>query len=330
MKNIFKKLLATSIIFAPVTAYAQSQQTTLDGLTGFNFGPGCCMYQPAGLVNSDIFIGDGGRSLVHVTGLDAYYNTGIGLQNMRSLTTGKYNTGGGFETMDFLTTGNYNTGWGEANLIYKTTANGNNASGWKANIGIPLSSGGTGTGDYNNTHGYAAAINLDIGSYNDVSGAFAMGGPTPTGSYNTLHGASAGISLTTGSYNTLEGQNAGIGLTTGSYNTVLGCYGLSPIATETIVIATGDCKARIVADQNSIRFLDKTGGNYTFQIDDKGPFYPKSFTLSALPSMAQSATAYVTDCRNPAETAGNGTGCLATVNKNGIWTAVWSGVTVTN
>ena len=56
-----------------------------------------------------------------------------------------------------------------------------------------------------------------------------------------------------------------------------------------------------------------------------------SYTVAGLPvTTATNAgdLAYATNGRNSAETAGNGRGCLVSVNSAGVWIAVWSGVAV--
>jgi hypothetical protein len=58
---------------------------------------------------------------------------------------------------------------------------------------------------------------------------------------------------------------------------------------------------------------------------------PPKYTVANLPTnVTQGCWAYVLDGRNPGESAGAGTGCLATVNSAGVWCAVWSGTAVTN
>lgn len=269
-------------------------------------------YKPTGFVSSDLFGGDGGTSLSHTTGLEGYYNTGFGMRCLSSITTGSYNSCFGFESLNYLTTGKYNSGFGEATLIYKTTANGNTSLGWKANLGIPLASGGTGTGDYNTCGGYGACINLDQGTGNTVYGAFAYGSATPTGSYNVL-----------------IGYNAGAGLTTGSGNVVLGNYGLAPTSTNTIIIADGVGHPRIVSDQYSVRLLNAAGNAYILQVTDNGVTYPTSYTVATLPGAGPGGMAYASNCRNPGEGAGAGKGCMVSVNSNSVWIAVWSGLAVT-
>lgn len=57
-----------------------------------------------------------------------------------------------------------------------------------------------------------------------------------------------------------------------------------------------------------------------------------SFLVAALPSVTsanQGIVAYAKNARNTGETTGNGTGCVVSVNANGIWACVWSGVAPT-
>lgn len=242
------------------------------------------VYTPAGFTTSVIFVGDGGRNLLHTAGLEGYYNTSLGYQCLTSLTKGSYNTAVGFEAMQTTTTGSYNTGCGEATLIYNITGNGNTSLGWKAKLGVPVGSGGTGAGDYNTQVGYAASINLDIGSNNTVAGAFANSGNAPTGSNNavfgyaamsaftqssasgnSVFGANSGSAITTGNDNVLMGRNTGNGITTGisntivgtgsatllatgNYNTILGVFTLSAGSTSVVALADGTGKGRFIAN----------------------------------------------------------------------------------
>jgi len=55
------------------------------------------------------------------------------------------------------------------------------------------------------------------------------------------------------------------------------------------------------------------------------------FTVANLPAVTaanQGYFAYATNGRNTGEGSGSGTGCMVTVNKNGVWAAVWSGAAV--
>lgn len=305
------------------------------------------VYTPAGFTTSAIFVGDGGRNLLHTAGLEGYYNTSLGYQCLTSLTKGSYNTAIGFESMQTTTTGNYNTGCGEATLIYNVTGNGNTSLGWKAKLGV---SGGLGTGDYNTCLGYSAGLSLDGGNQNTLVGEGAGGTPfgwsgnsntvvgaaalsangLTTASHNVIFGDGAGASITTGSGNVIVGPtNSGGGLTTGSNNVVIGNYALAANAQSTIVIATGNTLARLIADAASLRVFDQTGATQNFAVNDVGSFRSKQFTVAALPAGSQGDIAYATNGRNTGEGAGAGTGCLVTKNSAGAWAAVWSGAAVT-
>jgi hypothetical protein len=58
-----------------------------------------------------------------------------------------------------------------------------------------------------------------------------------------------------------------------------------------------------------------------------------TYTVAGLPTVTsanQGQVAYATNGRNTGEGSGVGTGCLCTVNANGAWAAVWSGVPVSS
>ena len=60
--------------------------------------------------------------------------------------------------------------------------------------------------------------------------------------------------------------------------------------------------------------------------------FPNKSTVAALPVVTaanQGMIGYATNGRNSGESSASGTGCLVTVNKNGVWAACWSGVLVT-
>ena len=74
-------------------------------------------------------------------------------------------------------------------------------------------------------------------------------------------------------------------------------------------------------------------GSPCHQINVGVPIRPPLYKVATLPSVTSAQVgeeAYATDCRNTGEATGAGTGCLVTVNKNGIWAAVWSGVAPTS
>ena len=236
---------------------------------------GIRIYFPDGFVNSSAFIGTGGSSLSHTTGLEGYYNLGVGLRCLNAITTGSYNTAAGFETMEDLTTGDFNTAFGEACQIYNVSGDGNTSLGWKAMQGEQ----GVGLGDFNVAVGYSAGINaLNAAEGNVFVGPFAGGTSAGiTGDNNVLVGRSAaqgitagfrnvvmgylaGADITTGNTNTIIGYSAGRGITTGVDNTIIGTKtGLDSSLSNTVIIATGAGVSRYEADSTSTRISSAAG-----------------------------------------------------------------------
>jgi hypothetical protein len=71
-------------------------------------------------------------------------------------------------------------------------------------------------------------------------------------------------------------------------------------------------------------------GAWLRSFESKGP--PR-YTVAGLPGVTSANhgdEAYATDGRNSGEGSGDGTGCICSVNSNGVWAAVWSGVAVTS
>ena len=92
---------------------------------------------------------------------------------------------------------------------------------------------------------------------------------------------------------------------------------LPPVDMSRIVLALQESTKAIYLLVETVKTLAPVTSQYTFA------------TLPAVTSANQGQVAYVINGRNPAEGAGVGTGCLATVNSAGIWAAVWSGTVVT-
>ena len=80
---------------------------------------------------------------------DSYYNTGVGLRALESLTNGDWNTAIGYWALSSNTMGEYNTASGGKALYYNTTGDKNTANGYYALYSNT-------TGDYNTASGSAA------------------------------------------------------------------------------------------------------------------------------------------------------------------------------
>lgn len=207
-------------------------------------------------VEGNLFIGNGGRCIVGGAGLEGRYNHGFGLRCLTKITVAKYNTAFGFEAMEDLVTGDYNTGFGEAVQIFNIAGHGNTSLGWKA----LMSKKNVGLGSYNTAAGYAAGICLTSGEGNVILGMMAMGGAGPTGSANVAVGRAAGYDLTEGGNNIFVGFSAGRGVQHGAGNVVIGAVqGLPAGMSETVILATGTGKRRVVADAAGIRFFAADG-----------------------------------------------------------------------
>lgn len=79
--------------------------------------------------NGSLFIGDGGLSLSYTAGTEGYYNTGVGIGALKSVTTGNSNTANGLNSLRYNTTGSNNTANGYYSLYSNTTGNNNTANG---------------------------------------------------------------------------------------------------------------------------------------------------------------------------------------------------------
>jgi trimeric autotransporter adhesin len=222
---------------------------------------------------NSIFFGNGGQELEHNTGLEGWYNVGIGFRSLTHVTTGSYNTAGGFESLEDLTVGKYNTAFGEAAGIYLEDGDGNVLLGWKAGLG-PVHDAhynqetlvGFGAGMLDKT-GFG---NVGVGPYvmggAEISGAHnvAVGREAlydlTSGSHNIAAGWKAGFNLTSGNNNLFLGVHAGIDVETGSYNVVIGNHpGLSATMNNVIIIADGAGVKRLVIEGNTMKFYATDG-----------------------------------------------------------------------
>ena len=183
-----------------------SSDVTVNGIT---VGKG------AGQINSNIAIGiDAIKS--NTTG---EFNIGIGIESIKSNSDGKYNVGVGSKTLKNNTTGisntaigdvslqnnstgNYNTAIGDSTLFDNTTGTENSASGyaalWKNTVGIQNTATGT-----------VALRNNTIGNKNSSFGYYSLRNNT-SGNLNVAVGHTALATNTTGNNNSAFGSNADV------------------------------------------------------------------------------------------------------------------------
>lgn len=130
------------------------------------------------------------------TGPTSVYNSVMGYQAAKNLTSGSYNTIFGYKADSSLTSGSNNIVIG-------------------ASAGKKLT-----TGSHNTLIGYGAGLNHTNQVYNVMIGTTA--GYNVTGSYNTFMGINAGYKIKSGTNNTFLGTNAGGMLEEGDGNTIIG------------------------------------------------------------------------------------------------------------
>lgn len=215
------------------------------------------VYAPAGFVDSALFVGTGGKHLSHTTGLEGYYQVGVGHRCMTDVTTGSYNTGVGFETLERTTTGSYNTGMGEAALIYSETGNYNTACGWKAGHGQAT---GHVSADYNTWVGAAAGLFAHTGASNTGVGAYTMQANPMTGAGNSTLGRQSLALLTTGNNNTVLGYLSAYSATTGSSNVIVGYSAAVNMTTASNNVMVGDVAGYEVTTGYNNVFIGSNAG----------------------------------------------------------------------
>jgi trimeric autotransporter adhesin len=146
------------------------------------------------------------------------YNTAIGTNTLKALTTGEQNTASGYDVLKANTSGWANTANGYQALFSNTTGHHNAATGMSA-----LYSNISG---YNNVaNGVSALYANTTGFQNTATGVNALNANT-NGKNNTAYGAFALESNTSGINNVATGMNALNANTTGFQNTATGILSL--------------------------------------------------------------------------------------------------------
>jgi hypothetical protein len=158
---------------------------------------------------------DGSAASQVRTGGNGQWNTLIGIDVGRSVTTGTGNTGCAANALRAITTGSNNTAFGYAALNLCTT------------------------GQVNTAIGSAAGQAISSGYGNSILG-YNAGSALTTALYNTAIGNSALAAATSGGYNTSIGYESLFGTTSGSNVTALGGYAGRYIADGATANATCD------------------------------------------------------------------------------------------
>ncbi|WP_142781088.1 hypothetical protein [Agrobacterium sp. T29] len=216
-------------------------------------------FTPTGTNGGNLFLGrgSGNFTMAYISSAnDASYNTGVGMDTLQGITTGKYNTAIGWTALASTSVASYNTAVGIAAMAKNVTAGSNVAVGayslYNANAGVDnvviggssllamrssfrnttvgaYTMSNSGSGNDNTVVGHAS-MQYKNGSFNTTVGKNAGGvnGGTITGT--VALGFEAGKSLATNTSNTLVGYRAGASLTTGSNNIIIGASTDAPVA----------------------------------------------------------------------------------------------------
>lgn len=206
-------------------------------------------------------------------------NTAFGSNALRYNTTGNYNIAIGANALRLNTTGSNNTVSGYQSLTFNTTGYSNNAYGYQA-----LYANTTG---YSNTANGSSALRFNtFGSNNTAYGANSLYANT-TGSANTAIGDNSLVSTTTGYDNTVIGYNSGNGIITGHSNTIIGARitGLPSNLSNNIIISDGAGVVRISCDSTGIVSVPVLSTN--------------GYTVSTLPEGTIGLRSYVSDALTP-------------------------------
>jgi hypothetical protein len=209
----------------------------------------------------------------------AEYNTAVGFDAMRSITTGNGNSAIGFSAGGLWSTESWNTAIGfnsqsEALGARNTTVG--YETGWtftssaEYNVGIGYRPFRDQTdGSYNIGIGADALYKGGSGNYNIAIGVQTLkgiAGATPNaGSSNIAIGNDIAMALTTGEQNVVLGHNAGYNLTTGSRNVIIGynagSNGTTIIDTESdrLFIDNSNTESPLIGGDFSANTLTFTG-----------------------------------------------------------------------
>ncbi len=224
-----------------------------------------------------LFISNGGGSLSHTSGDQAYYNTALGINSLLSNTTGFSNTSIGTDALYSNTSGGNNTVLGYSTLYSNTTGENNIAIGVNSlytnttgndNIAIGYGALYNNTASDNVAIGNATLSANTTGSLNVAIGYYVLLNNT-TGNYNTAIGTLAGENITEGAKNTFVGYQVGSGITTGSNNTIIGSSvtGLASDLSNRIIIADGAGNIRIYSDNNGNIGIGTTSLSYLLEVN---------------------------------------------------------------
>jgi hypothetical protein len=169
-------------------------------------------------------------------------NTAVGVNTLKSNTTGNYNTANGYKALEANTSGTHNTANGIEALLSNTIGVANTANGAYALYSNT-------TANNNTANGFEALKNSTTGYINTANGNQSLFSNT-TGHTNTANGYQSLYSNTTGNYNTANGNWALYSNNTGTYNTANGYY--ANVSTGNLTNATAIGNGATVTGSNKV------------------------------------------------------------------------------
>jgi trimeric autotransporter adhesin len=214
----------------------------------FSFNPSTGSITLAGDANiNGVTVGKGGGNVSS--------NTAIGVNALKTNTTGIQNTAFGNLALENNSTGNNNDAFGHEALYSNTTGNQNLAFG---NLALKFNEAGkynVGIGQQTllNLNGYGTTPTTALsqsGNYNTAVGTFSLRNSTK-GSFNTTLGALSGEGNTSGYENLFLGYNAGDTNTSGDNNTIIGTN--ADVSVAALSNATAIGSLAIVSQSNTIQ-----------------------------------------------------------------------------
>ena len=156
-------------------------------------------YSPVG-ITGNTFIGlNSGNFTMNGTGQQSSANTGVGVNSLAGLTTGRENSAFGLSSMINNSSGVENSAFGYFSLNSNSTGNQNSSFGQR-------SMNNNSTGSENSAFGWHALYGNSTGFQNTAIGSYSL--LVNSGNYNTALGYNSGSTITTGANLTCLGIDA--------------------------------------------------------------------------------------------------------------------------
>ena len=271
----------------------------------------------------------GGSSGVPYTGATGAVNLGAYDLTVNGIAIGKgrnslaSNTRVGVDALKSISTGAYNDAFGNSSMRDNTTGEGNSAFGFGT-----LSANSSGS--FNTALGLNAMMSNTTGGQNIAIGAETLV-YNSTGTGNTGIGFSAARGTTTGSANTSIGWRAGGNVTTGAKNTFLGYSAGNNVSTGTAGNTTGlnsvmigyDVRPLANGDDNEIVISGYNGSAGTVGLGSNTTLIGSSTTTSAriMGALNLPNTTASSSTTTGALTVAGGVGIAGALNAGGTLTA---------